>query len=424
MEENKIKYPPNVCLAPFVYLTFDPVHNVSPCPALGGCVWQFKDKSIREIWSSPEVTEFRQAMLENKRHEVCSRCWEEESVGLRSQRTRLWDMCSDPDGTTTRILETDRTPQDALEPASYAEGPMQLAIKISNVCNLRCRSCNSNDSVTLAVEGKVYFEKFGMDKVVNVYYQETEPKTFTDEKIDQVVDMCHNVRRLEFYGGEPLLDKQLPKLLKKLVDIGYAPQITINISTNITQELDDSLVDILTKFQKVNINLSMDGWAEKFTYLRHPGDWDFVYKNVFRFIKAAVRSKKMKLLPVITVTTMNVHHLPELVANMKKHFRLTPFLILVRKPFHFSVRNIPEPIANEIIAKLEAYTDFDFTPIINALRGPADPKLWEDFKIWTKMIDDYRQENFVTVFPEYTELIRKYDPGFLLSDHKSATLSE
>ena len=415
MDENKVKYPPNVCLAPFAYLTFDPNKNVSPCPALGGSVWKFPTQTMKQIWNNEQVVEFRDHMLNNKRHDVCSRCWEEEEIGFTSQRTRLWNMSNDPDGTTTNILESGRTPQDVLEPANYLKGPMQLAIKISNVCNLRCRSCNSRDSVTLAVEGEYYAETYGLIGEENMYIMEKESKTFTDEQIDDIVSICSNVRRIEFYGGEPLLDKQLPRLLQKLIDTGYASEITINISTNLTQELTPTLVGILNSFKSVNFNLSIDGWEEKFTYIRHPGNWDFVYKNVLKFIKFAITSKtQIKLLPVITVTSMNVYYLPELVENLKKKFRLTPFLIIARLPDHFSIRHIPEPIAQEVAAKLKAYTDYDFSSIVKLLEAPADPVFWTGFKKWIRIMDEYRKEDFAATFPEYTDLIRKHDAEFLL----------
>lgn len=401
-------YPANICLAPFTYLTIDPANNVSPCPALGGSVWQFGNQSLHKIWTSAELTAFRQDMLENKQHKVCSRCWEEEAVGMPSQRTRLWDMSADPTGNKTGILETAITPADVLQPIAYLKGPMQLAIKISNVCNLRCRSCNSNDSVTLSVEGSYYNKNYQLRD--NVYFQETTAKTFTDHQIDDVVNMCHNVRRLEFYGGEPLLDKQLPRLLQKLIDRGYSQQITINISTNVTHPLTTRLVKLLLAFEKVQINLSMDGWAEKFEYLRHPGNWDLVYQNVFAFKRWAQASKgRITLLPVITVTTMNVHHLPDLVANMQQHFELVPFLILCRKPYYFNVRNIPESIAQEIIDRLNSYADYDFGPITRALAEPADLDMWQEFKSWTHMIDQYRKQRFSVTFPEYADLIKQHD---------------
>lgn len=406
----EIKLPEHLCLAPFAYLTFDPATNVSPCPALGGSVWKFPGKSLKQVWEIKELKDFREVMLNNQKHKVCARCWEEESVGMLSERTMLWNPATDPTGTTTDILESSKTPVQVL--TDYQRGPMQLAIKVGNVCNLRCRSCNSVDSVTLSVEALYYEKKYGLKNIL--YLKETETKVFTDAQIQEITMMCGNVKRIEFYGGEPLLDKQLPKLLNRLVELGLSKNIDINISTNLTQPLTDELIDILKNYRSLNLSLSMDGWEEKFTYLRHPGNWDYVYNNVRTFIKLALSKKiPLSLRPVITVTSMNVHHLPELVANMKKHFRLTPFLILARAPDHYSVRNIPDNISKELILRLQHDNGYDFTPIIEALRTPHNPRFWNEFKQWTSIIDQYRKESFAEVFPEYTELIRKYEPDFL-----------
>ena len=111
---------------------------------------------------------------------------------------------------------------------------------------------------------------------------------------------------------------------------------------------------------------------------------------------------------------MNVYYLPELVENLKKKFRLTPFLIIARLPDHFSIRHIPEPIAQEVAAKLKAYTDYDFSSIVKLLEAPADPVFWTGFKKWIRIMDEYRKEDFAATFPEYTDLIRKHDAEFLL----------
>lgn len=405
--------PKNLCLAPFAYLTFDPATNVSPCPALGGSTWNFANKPLNEVWHTQELKDLRTGMLNNEKFSMCSRCWSEEAVGFKSERMNLWDPNVDPYGLQTNILESNLSPIQVLEQKQYAKGPMQLAIKVGNICNLRCRSCNSNDSVTLAVEGKYYAEHYGLTN--NFYYRETESKSFTDKQIDDIVAICDNVRRIEFYGGEPLLDKQLPRLLQKLVDRGLAKQINLNISTNITQPIKPELVEILSNFLTLNLNMSMDGWGEKFTYLRHPAEWNDVFNRVRTFSKLALTKKiDMTLLPVITVTTMNVHHLPELVANMKKYFRLKPYMILANTPTYYNIRHIPEPIAEEIITQLNNFTEYDFSSIVGALRGAKNPAKWEEFKQWTAMVDDYRKESFAEIFPEYTALIRKYDPKFLL----------
>ena len=396
--------PKNICLAPFAFITFDPATNVSPCPALGGSTWKFSDKTIGEVWNSEELTEFRQHILNNGKHEVCNRCWYEESVGMSSQRTRLFDQSADPNGETTTILETDVTPIKLLDPNFYSKGPMQLAIKVGNVCNLRCRSCNSADSVTLSIEGKYYADTYGLHG--NNWLLETEPKVFTDTQIDDIVNMCSNVRRIEFYGGEPLVDKQMPKLLSKISDLGLASKIQLNISTNITHRMSDELINILGNFDQVNINLSIDGWGDKFTYLRHPAEWSKVYENIKWFIELRDSKKiELSLLPAITVTAINVYDVAQLITNIKQEFGLNPFLILAGEPGYFSIKHIPKEIADKIIEHLNGFELEELTPIINSLQTTTNIELWPWFKKITSIIDKYRGESFADTFPEYYKLL-------------------
>jgi hypothetical protein len=83
-------------------------------------------------------------------------------------------------------------------------------------------------------------------------------------------------------------------------------------------------------------------------------------------------------------------------------------------PDHFSIRHIPESIAQEVAAKLKTYTDYDFSSIVKLLEAPADPVFWAGFKKWIRIMDEYRKEDFAAIFPEYTNLIRKHDAEFLL----------
>jgi len=408
-------FPKNICLAPFAYMTFDPSKNVSPCPALGGSVWNFNGQPLQKIWTNTELSAFRQHMLENKKHKVCHRCWDEEAVGMDSERVLHWNPTLDPTGTKTEILDSGKTASDIMDPEHYKKGPMQLIIKVGNVCNLRCRSCNSADSITLAVEGKYYAEHYGLKK--NFYLKETETKTFTDEQIDEIIQFCENVVRIEFYGGEPLLDNQVPKFLQKLIDLDYAKKINLNISTNVTRRVDDQLIDILSKFNHVNINLSIDGWGEKFTYIRHPGKWDQVRKNIDWFINLKESKRiKLSLLVATTVTIMNVYNLPELLDEFDQ-LGLNTFLILAWFPHYYSIRNIPPAIAEEIKEKLIASNRNELDPIVQALSNGYLETHWDKFKSWTEMVDKYRNESFPKTFSDYTKMIRKHDTNFLVDNN-------
>jgi MoaA/NifB/PqqE/SkfB family radical SAM enzyme len=323
-------------------------------------------------------------MLNNGKHEVCNRCWSEESIGYESERLKINKL--------NRSLD------------NYKKGPVQLALKISNICNLRCRSCNGADSVTLSVEGKKYAEVAEWKN--NFYIKETTRKEFTDEQIDEIVAWSGNLERLEIYGGEPLLDSQTFNLLGKIVDTGRANKIQINLSTNITHRISPENIEVLKKFHHVNINLSIDGWGKRFEYLRHPGKWNEVYKNI-QWFKTLNDSRVINsdILPVCTVTLMNVYYIGELADNLYNHFNLKPYYILSTFPKHYSIMNIPEHIGVKVTEHLDRHQITDLTAIKNACVKPGKDKEWDKFWRWNNMVDDYRKEKFADVFPEYYKLL-------------------
>lgn len=386
------KYPENFCHAPFTQFTMDANLNASPCPALGGSTWNFSGQDLQHVWTSDTLNQFREHMLNNGKHAVCKRCWDEESVGFTSERLKI------------------NSQEHSKDLLNYKKGPEALILKISNICNLRCRSCNGADSVTLSVEGKKYAKI--PEWKDNFYIKETKRKEFTNEQIDEIVAWSGNLKRLEIYGGEPLLDVQTFNLLGKLVDTGRARKIQINISTNITHRLSQEQINILKQFNHVNINLSIDGWGDRFEYLRHPGKWQEVYENIKWFV-ALNDSKQINsnILPVCTVTAMNVYYIGELADNLYNEFNLKPYYILSTFPEYYSIFNIPEPIGLNVARHLDKHTTTDLTAIKNALSQPGNKEWWEKFWKWNNMVDAYRKEKFSNVFPEYYAILEENTYG-------------
>lgn len=377
--------PANLCNAPFTHFTMDANLNASPCPALGGSIWNFNGQSLKNIWNSDTIENFRSHMLANGKHKECERCWREESVGFESERLKINNL------------------NQSIK--NYSKGPTYLALKISNVCNLRCRSCNGADSVTLSVEGKKYAENPEWKN--NFFIKETKRKEFTNEQIDEIVEWSGNLKRLEIYGGEPLLDVQTFNLLEKIANNGRANEIQLNLSTNITHQISQKNINILKRFNHVNINLSIDGWGKRFEYLRHPGKWQDVYENI-KWFKALDDSREINssILPVCTVTSMNVFYIDELADNLHTHFDLTPYFILSTYPYYYSILNIPREFGSIIAKHLDKHTTTDLAPIKNALVQPGNKeRYWEIFWKWNNMVDKYRKEKFDTIFPEYYKII-------------------
>jgi hypothetical protein len=164
----------------------------------------------------------------------------------------------------------------------------------------------------------------------------------------------------------------------------------------------------------VIVNVSIDGVGDQFTYMRHPSKWEEVEKNVKRLIGISFKSKfRINVVPVVCVSALNVWNFHEVFTYFKK-YNITPFIILVQWPSYYCVNVIPDSVKIKLIEHLEKVTDAPTVAIINLLK--TQPKLfdesqlnvdtpWDEFKFWTKEKDLYRNEDYVTMFPEYGKIL-------------------
>jgi radical SAM protein with 4Fe4S-binding SPASM domain len=403
MHNNK-----HTCPAFFTDATVDPSGSYSPCTALGGGAFKFANKTFTEIWSSNELEDVRQRSLQGQQLDMCRRCWSEERLGHKSER----------------IYQREKS--DNLDYVSnYQLGPKNLNIKVSNICNLRCRTCQSYDSYLYHLEGKHYEEKYGLSNTI--YTREKFKKHFTNEQLDELYSYIDNVEKIELYGGEPFLDEQVPKLLLRIVESGKASNIDLKVSTNGTHGVSETWEKILLSFRSVTVNVSIDAVRSKLTYMRHPAEWRSVYKTIKKLLKIKQQSNwSISILPVICVSALNVWDFHEVFDECVKlqmfhNVEITPFIILVQWPSYYCVNVIPDtikPIVKEYLeSKAELIGKHNVASVVKLLE--TEPKLfdesqlnvetpWEEFKFWTKEKDLYRNEDYVTMFPEY---------GKILTDH-------
>jgi len=399
-------YNPKTCIAPFMMTTIDPWGNQSPCPIIGGGLWNFKDTPLQQRWTGPELTDFRQKTLEGEELPACHRCFDAEKVGTYSLRKVTWDPEQDPEGKTTSVLglKSPRgipmTPKIVMMEPYYKKGPMQIALKISNICNLRCRTCNGKDSYLFHREGHHYNEKYSLNEK---WYIEgpSEGVEWTDQQIDEIIEHSANLRRLEIYGGEPLIDKKLPALLGRLIESGQSRYIDLNVSTNVTRFPSQEWIDMISYYKSFNLNLSIDGVGQQFEYLRHPARWHRVEENIHKFTELFGRYDHFFLLPTVTVSTMNIYYLPELVTYLETTTGVFPHLNLVMHPYWYRISNIHSTVKQHIVEKLESSGIHQLLPYAEYMKSNAcSMKAWEKFKFWTHAMDEYRGESFADVFPE------------------------
>ena len=90
------------------------------------------DESLEDIYNSDLMKDIRVKMLNDERHEACSRCYHQEDSGGHSMRHRAnksWKKHENLIETT----EDDGTVEEMKLP--YWD------FRFSNICNFKCRSC-------------------------------------------------------------------------------------------------------------------------------------------------------------------------------------------------------------------------------------------------------------------------------------------
>lgn len=379
----------NTCPAFFLDATINSAGSYSPCTALGGSTFKFGTQPFKTTWMDPTLNDARQRSQSGEQLKMCQRCWSEEKLGFTSERQYL--IADLPTGL------------DYTDPGYYMSGPRHLNIKVSNICNLRCRTCQSYDSYLYNLEGEYYENKYNLTNTP--YAQEKFKKHFTDEQLDELYDFSGNLERIELYGGEPFLDEQIPKFLTRLVDSGRSQNIDFSVSTNATHKLTDAWRKILLGFKSSVINTSIDGIGEQFRYMRHPGEWRVTEKNLKEFFELEYSASAITVQPVVTVSALNVWSVGE-VFDYFKPYNIEPFIILVQWPVYYCVNVLPDNIKSVIEQRLRSYNNTKFDPIINLMNTtPQITDAWEQFKFWTQAKDEYRKESFTDTFKELGNII-------------------
>ncbi len=394
----------NFCIAPFNQITFSPLGNFSPCPEIGGRPWINPDGNILKMWSSENFEKLRSSFLNNEKNSICNRCWAQEELGQGSLRKRL--LVNSTAG-VPKFKPGELVP---FLDHHHKIGPQQINIMVGNKCNLRCRSCYVRSSITYKKEGQYYQEKNNLKS--SIYYIENlKPTEFSDEQIDQIFQLSGNVGRIEFYGGEPLVDTKTLSLLQRYVDSGLSKNITLFYNTNGITPIKEVHYKLWSQFKSLEFNFSVDDIYDRFTYSRHPGKWDDWVKNL-NFVRNYPWEIPVQVTAICTVGILNIYYVPEILDKLDE-LNIKVFLNTIDIPNYYSIKCLPMAIKTPIKEKLNRYhskTRINF--FLNYLDCDEDLSIWEDFKFWTKEKDEYRKENFSITYPEFYKIIKDYDPTF------------
>lgn len=372
--------PSNFCIAPFVSTRPEVRHKNSPC-AYGALDIPQPGLSAKNKWNSKELNQLRQDFIDNKQPDVCERCWQEERAGKQSLRQRT-------------ISYNPTAYEDLIVSGKWTDGPMSITFKSSNVCNLACRSCGSHDSNQFDNEGMQYLKEYN---IRGQYIANDRPQHVN--MIDYV-PICDNVKHIEFFGGEPLLNVTQFELLQHLVDIGRSENITLYYNTNATNTPTERLQELWKCFKSIEISCSIDGIEDKFEYLRFPGKWDICLSTLDNLQEMQL-GIPTRVVGNMTTSITNVVDTTEIYEWHKQRFGEYPYNSMVDSPSYMSIKNIPSKFKTQIESHLT------MPEVIGYLNIDIKyPNAFREWIKWMKRMDRYREQQFSKVFPIAYDIIR------------------
>src|SRR5690606_25684629 len=132
MREQALKSP-TFCIYPFSHLATKTEGTFKLC-CRSEPLSSVQEISAIELWHSERYKSIRRQMLRGEKPAECQDCWNLESLGTRSMRQRaLADFPNSRWNQFSPVL--DATEEDGTVHAL----PQAIELKLSNLCNLRCR---------------------------------------------------------------------------------------------------------------------------------------------------------------------------------------------------------------------------------------------------------------------------------------------
>ena len=334
------------CAALWTSIFQNPDGMVAPC-----CVWDsdteqhglgnVNKSTLDEIYKSPLVLKLKEKMLSGETLNECNFCNKLEtdipgSDGSRSFFNENFMHKIDWDSSDTKFLYWD--------------------LRISNLCNFKCRMCYHDlssawydDAILLA--DKIENRNKPNERIIKI----NDKSKFWNE----LERHYQHVESVYFAGGEPFINEHHFKILQDLIDLKLNENIKILVNTNLstTEFKKKKVLDYYKHFNHVVFGFSIDGSYEVGEYIRSGLDYIKWKENVKEFVEF-----------VSLRNTLNITYLFQFAYGVTNLDNICDFIL---------------DLANDGLL-LDEHCKFNFMPIMNPIEQSVmavPPQLFDKFKV-------------------------------------------
>jgi len=336
------------------------------------------EQSINEILNSNKRKSFQNDMLNNKKLSACKKCYEDEKNNIKSLRQPIIGDVNNIDITT-------------------------FDIRLSNLCNLKCRMCTGQYSSKIAKEEK---------NLYGAEYKTVDVDNIVD--LDSLLGLLKNATSIYFAGGEPLLMQSHYMILDELIRLKkFDTELIYNTNLTTLKYKKLNVIDYWKQFHDVIIGASIDASDKHLEYIREGTVWRDIISN---YNELKTTDCKFEI-----TANINIYNAFNLIDNQKiwrrkgiplPHFKIT----LLTHPEHLSIQVLPTEYKRRLINKIESHINElnsqlnsdrlvdQWNSVIDHLNSGDKSHLLPKFFKETQKLDQIRGTNFDEVFTEYADL--------------------
>jgi len=261
--------------------------------------------SLDEIKRSPSALhntdykkEQRKLMLEGIRPAECDYCWRAEDAQVEDDESGAF---SDRITKSSEYWARPYLEQITKQPWDADVNPTYLEVSFDTTCNFKCAYCSPSYSSTWRQE----IEQYGPYKLDNLtlhsleYLKETDSMPLPITKPNPYIDAfwawwpsaVKDLRVFRITGGEPLLSKQVFRVLDYLID-NPQPEMEFNINSNL--DVPANLMNTFIKKMQIiqekkavksfKLYTSNEAHGKHAEYIRYGLNYDRWLKNCHRVL--------------------------------------------------------------------------------------------------------------------------------------------
>jgi len=385
-----------------------------------------QDESLEEAWNNSTMLKVREQVLNNERPDVCKACFDLEDQGVQSLRQRHIKPLIPESRVNLYPDALDKLEDDYSMPFDIPT----MEIKLNNLCNLKCRMCNPLDSTSWTDWNEVeeFYEKENnflaplIKEKVNRPGQYIGPFDNSTNWWTSFDKLLPHFRRVEFAGGEPLMDPTHFKILNALSP--YGNNIEIKYATNGTKfgiNKTENVYKYWPRFNSIALNISIDGIEDSYEYIRGNGNWLQLIENIKKFKEIPNISR---IVGAVAVQVSNALDLDNMIRYFLDDIGIVFYANMVRYPQVLSVQVLPAEIKQKVVEKLSSvrqevpkfnlvkenpilkditYQQID--GVINFLQSDDKTHLWQDCIEYNTRLDKTRKQSFFSVHPEFKKYV-------------------